>query len=183
MKVQLFDERLLWRNAEIKFKHAYEQKKYTQLCRTWCSTEKGGHREVLTCVVLLYSLAIIDLLQLSSGFSWRHRCVGVEIHCWRRAGLWGGRFSKLGRARASVRMKLMLLSSSSKHWSSTALHSLTFSTELMHIFLPGQSQQQLSSSLCNYCMSGAQSELRGRRMKSIQADLRQWRKDASVALI
>lgn len=96
----------------------------------------------------------------------------------------GGRFSKLGRAGTSVRMRLILLSSSSRHWSSTTLNSLSFSAELIHTLLLGQSLATLlSSSLHKYCMRGAQAELRDRNMEHIQADLWEWSKDAPVALI
>lgn len=62
------------------------------------------------------------------------------------------------------------------------LKSPDFSAELIHPFFLGQSLATVLSSRL-YSMRGTQAELRDRKMKQIQADLREWRKDIPVALI
>lgn len=132
--------------------------------------------------MLLYSLAIIDLLQLSSAFSGRHRCAAVEIHCWGTAGL-GSRFSNFGRAGTSVRMSnaaLIFQQALELHNSEQPQVFCRTGTHLPPWPVPAT---VLSSSLYNYCMSATQAELRDRKMEYIQADLRERRKDSPVALI
>jgi len=74
----LMKERLLKRNAQIKIRCAYEQKRYMQIFNTWWYVEKVRSKELTHfCVITLFFSNSRTVLKLRTDFSRRHRnCAG-----------------------------------------------------------------------------------------------------------